>query len=95
MQNIILVTALAFATAACSATGTATVTHAWNAEDKTTAEYRLDNFSCLDRANKTESDLVLNDSRFLQLQELHVEAWLCFAHLLIRCNVSRLLATYI
>ena len=64
MQNIILVTALAFATAACSATGTATVTHAWNAEDKTTAEYRLDNFSCLDRANTTESDLVLNDSRF-------------------------------
>ncbi len=64
MQNIILVTALAFATAACSATGTATVTHAWNAEDKTTAEYRMDNFTCLDRANTTESDLVLNDSRF-------------------------------
>ena len=64
MQKIILVTALALATAACSATGTATVTHAWNAEDKTTAEYRLDNFSCLDRANTTESDLVLNDARF-------------------------------
>lgn len=64
MQKIILVTALALATAACSATGTTTVTHAWNAEDKTTAEYRLDNFSCLDRANTTESDLVLNDSRF-------------------------------
>ena len=64
MQKIILVTALALATAACSATGTATVTHAWNAEDKTTAEYRLDNFSCLDHANTTESDLMLNDSRF-------------------------------
>ena len=34
MQKIILVTALALATAACSATGTAHVTHAWNAEDK-------------------------------------------------------------
>ena len=64
MQKIILVTALALATAACSATGTATVTHAWNAEDKTTAKYRLDNFSCLDHANTSESDLVLNDSRF-------------------------------
>ena len=42
MQKITLVTALALATAACSATSTALVTHAWNAEDKTTAEYRLD-----------------------------------------------------
>lgn len=64
MKKYVLITALALATAACASTGAPNVTHAWNADNKTTAEYRLDNFTCLDRANTTESNLAINDGRF-------------------------------
>lgn len=64
MRRLILLTALAVASAACTTTSAPSVTHAWNANDKSTSEYRSDNFACLDRANTSERDLTVNNERF-------------------------------
>ena len=63
-NKIALIVALTLISAACSHTATSGPTHAWNADNKTSAEYRLDNFACLNSANTNEDDLVVSDARF-------------------------------
>ncbi|NCF32914.1 MAG: hypothetical protein GWP50_05020 [Proteobacteria bacterium] len=64
MHRLFLMAAFAAASAACTSTSAPNVTHAWNANDKSSSEYRFDNFACLDRANTNERDLTMNDERF-------------------------------
>lgn len=64
INEIISIAAISFFATACATPNTPSATHSWNAEDKTTAEYRLDNFSCLNGAKASEDSLAIGDQKF-------------------------------
>ena len=64
INEIISIAAISFFATACATPHTPTATHSWNAEDKTSAEYRLDNFACLNDAKVSEDSLAIGEQKF-------------------------------
>ena len=63
-KTLLVLAAISLGAAGCAHNALPAATHAWNNDDKTSAEYRLDNFACLDGAQTNEQDLTTGDQRF-------------------------------